>query len=320
MKKGYAGVDLGGTNVTCAIATFDGAILKTSTAPTASHEGPDAVLRRIGETLEKLALDADVKLDAVGMGVPGRADLETGTTQFLPNLPTQWREVPVAAKLGTALGCPVYLLNDCRSATLGESTFGRGRGVRDLVLFVLGTGIGGGVVIDGKLRLGSMGAAGEVGHQTILPDGPLCGCGSRGCLETLASGPAISAEGVRLLRSGLAPQLYEIVRGDAGAVNPKTMAEAARSGDDSVRRAIERCAEYLGIGVANTITILHPQLVIIGGGVAALGDLLLDTVRAVVSRRVQMFPADSVAIEITNLADQAGLYGAVALAMRRGKV
>jgi glucokinase len=185
---------------------------------------------------------------------------------------------------------------------------------------MLGTGIGGGVAIDGKLRLGPMGAAGELGHQTILPDGPLCGCGNRGCLETLASAPALTAEGVRLLRSGLAPRLYEIVRGDAGEVSPKTMAEAARQGETSVRCAIERAAEYLGIGVANVITILHPELVIIGGGMAGLGDMLLETVRAVACRRVQMFPAGSVAIEISSLEDQAGLYGAIALAMKRGKV
>ncbi len=320
MNTGYAGVDLGGTNITCAIASQNGSILNTLSVPTASHEGPDAVLRRIGDLVGKLAADAGVQLAALGMGVPGRVDLASGTTEFLPNLPTQWRGVPVAAKLGAAIGCPVFLLNDCRTATLGELCFGGGRNVRDMVLFMLGTGIGGGVVIDGKLRLGAMGSAGEVGHQTILPDGPLCGCGSRGCLETLASGPAITAEGVRLLRSGLAPKLHEIVNGNADDVNPKSMADAARNGDAAVRIAIERAAEFLGMGVANAITILHPQLVVIGGGVAALGDLLLDTVRAVVRRRVQMFPAETVSIEISTLADQAGLYGAIALAMKKGIV
>lgn len=320
MSTGFAGVDLGGTTVTCAVTSNDGAILKKVTAPTASHEGPDAVLRRIGDIVSELAAGAGIELEALGMGVPGRVDLASGTTEFLPNLPTQWRGVPVAGKLGAALGCPVFLLNDCRTATLGELCFGRGREFRNLVLFMLGTGIGGGVVIDGKLRLGIMGAAGEVGHQTILPDGLLCGCGSRGCLETLASGPAITAEGVRLMRSGLAPKLHEIVAGDAGAISPKNMADAARQGDSLVRLAIERAAEYLGIGVANAITILHPELVIIGGGVAALGDLLLETVRPVVCRRVQMFPAATVAIEISTLADQAGLYGAIALAMRKGNV
>jgi glucokinase len=320
MTPAYAGVDLGGTNVTYAIASAHGEVLRSETAPTASHEGPDAVLDRIGRMLAKLAAGAGVKLHSVGMGVPGRVDLATGATEFLPNLPTQWRDVPVAAKLGSALGCPVYLLNDCRAATLGELTFGRGRDFKDIVLFMLGTGIGGGLAIDGKLRLGSMGAAGELGHQTILADGPLCGCGSRGCLETLASGPAITAEGVRLMRSGLAPRLHAIVRGNADAVSPKTMAEAARLGEAPVRSAIERAAEYLGIGVANVITMLHPELVIIGGGVAALGDLLLETVRATVCKRVRMFPAESVSIEISTLGDQAGLSGAIGLAMKQGKV
>jgi glucokinase len=319
MNTGYAGVDLGGTNVTFALASPDGTMLETQSAPTNSHEGPEIVLRRIGDILQGLAGAAGLKLEAVGMGVPGRVDRTTGTTEFLPNLPTQWRGVPVAAQLGAALDAPVYLLNDCRAATLGELTFGRGRHVRDLVVFMLGTGIGGGVALDRKLRLGPIGAAGELGHQTILPDGPPCGCGSRGCLESLAGGPALTAEGVRLLRSGLAPRLHEIVRGDAGAVSPQTMGEAAREGDAAVRGAIERAGEYLGIGVANVITILHPELVVIGGGMAGLGDLLLDPVRAAVCRRVRMFPASTVAIELSTLADRAGLYGAVALALNRGQ-
>jgi glucokinase len=320
MSSAYAGVDLGGTNVTCCIAGADGRIIRTVTEPTDSHEGPDAVLLRIASMTAGLVHSTGVVLAAAGVGVPGRVDLATGTTLFLPNLPTQWRGVPVAAKLGASLGCPVYVLNDCRTATLGELSFGRGREVRDMVLFMVGTGIGGGVVIDGKLRLGPLGAAGEVGHQTILPYGPQCGCGSRGCLETLASGPAIAAEGVRLMRSGLAPRLHELVRGDAGAVDPQTMAEAARLGEESVQCAIRRAAEYLGIGVANAVTILHPELVVIGGGVAALGPLLLDPVRDTVRSRVGMFPTDGVAIETSALGDQAGLYGAIALAMNGGRV
>ena len=132
---------------------------------------------------------------AAGMGVPGLVDRDQGITLFLPNLPTQWRGVAVARMLGDCIGYPVYLLNDARIATLGEMSYGLGRNGGTMVFLSLGTGIGGGVVIDGKLRLGPLGAAGELGHQTILPDGPLCGCGNHGCLETLASGPAIGAEG-----------------------------------------------------------------------------------------------------------------------------
>jgi len=191
MNGMFAGVDLGGTKIAGALADADGRIVRTETIPTQSHEGPGAVLARIAQLVADLSGGA--RIDALGVGVPGLVDLGTGTTLFFPNLPTQWRGVPAAATLRGRLGCPVLLLNDCRAATLGELHYGLGRGVRDMVLFMLGTGIGGGLVIDRKLRLGPLGAAGEIGHQTVLPDGPLFGCGKRGCLQGVASGPAIAA-------------------------------------------------------------------------------------------------------------------------------
>jgi len=314
MSGMFAGVDMGGTKIACALADAAGRVVRTETIPTQSHEGPAAVLARMAQLVADLAGGAS--LEAVGVGVPGLVDLDAGTTIFLPNLPTQWRDVPAAASLRRRLGCPVYLLNDCRTATLGELHYGLGREVRDMALFMLGTGIGGGIVIDRKLRLGPLGAAGEVGHQTILPDGPLCGCGNRGCLEALASGPAITGEGVRLLRCGLAPLLHEIVHGNADLVSPATMAQAARGGDQAVRRAIDRAASFLAIGVANIVTSFHPQLVVLGGGVAGLGDLMLDTVRSGVAERVRMFPTGGVAVELSALGDKAGSHGAVALALR----
>jgi len=226
--------------------------------------------------------------------------------------------VPVRAVLAPKIGCPVYLLNDVRLATLGELTFGHGRSARTMAFFALGTGIGGGVAVDGKLRLGPLGAAGELGHQTILPEGPRCGCGSRGCLETLASGPAITAEGVRLMLSGLAPKLHELVRGEASAVTPREMAAAAEAGDTRVREAIVRAAGYLGIGVANVVTILHPDLVVLGGGVAAIGPLLFGTVRQTVRERVGMFPTDDIEIKPSLLGERAGALGGIALAMKGG--
>ena len=186
-----------------------------------------------------------------------------------------------------------------------------------MIFLTVGTGIGGGVVIDRKLRLGPLGAAGELGHQTIQSDGPLCGCGNRGCLETLASGPALIGEGVRLLLSGLAPALHKLTGGNVAAVTPKEMGEAARAGDAAVGAAIARAAAYLGIGVANAVTAMHPDMVVLGGSVAALGDLLLDPIRAVVRERVRMFPVDEVTIERSILEDKAGLLGGIALAAIR---
>lgn len=321
MTEVYASVDLGGSKVACAFATGDGNIAVEKTIPTQSHQGPQAVLARIVSLVGELAAETGHRPVALGMGVPGLVDLENGVVKFLPNLSTQWRDVEVRDLLSSQLACPVHLLNDVRMATLGELTFGHGS-LRSctMAFFSLGTGIGGGVAVDGKLRLGPLGAAGELGHQTILPDGPRCGCGNSGCLETLAAGPAISAQGVWLLHSGRAPNLYDLVDGDPAAVTPKEMAQAAEAGDEAVRDALLRAAEYLGIGVANVVTALHPDLVVLGGGVAEVGPLLLDTVRETVRRRVRMFPTDDVCIERSLLGDKAATLGGIALAMKRGSI
>jgi glucokinase len=314
----FASVDLGGTNIKCALAGADGVILRARSAPTESHLGPAAVLEKIAALVDGLCREPSTRPAALGMAVPGLLDLKAGVTKFLPNFPTQWREVPVREVLSMKLGYPVYLLNDVRTATLGELTFGHGRAARTLAFFAVGTGIGGGVAVDGKLHLGPLGAAGELGHQTILPDGPLCGCGNRGCLETLASGPALQGEGVRLLMTGLAPKLHELVSGDFSRVTTKEMAAAAQAGDEHVRDAIIRAARYLGIGVANTVVVLHPDLVVIGGGVAQIGDVLFQTVRETVRERVGMFPTDGVEIKPSLLGEEAGLLGGIALAMKGG--
>ena len=189
-----------------------------------------------------------------------------------------------------------------------------------MVAFTVGTGIGGGVVIDRKLRLGPLGAAGEIGHQTVLPDGPLCGCGNRGCLETVASGPALIGEGVRLMKSGHATHLYDMVEGDANRITPRLMAQAAAAGDLSVHESIGRAARLLGIGVSNVITVVYPELVVLGGDVAAgLGAMLIDVVREEVRERVRLVPVDRVRIENSALEDKAGLWGGIALAIARVK-
>lgn len=314
----FASVDLGGTNLSAALAGADGRVLAEAKQPTRSHEGPVAVLNRMAGLINHLADQAGTRPKAAGIGVPGLADLARGTTKFLPNLPTHWKDVPVRDHLEPLIGCPVLLLNDARAATLGELVFGHGREVQTMVFFGVGTGIGGGVVLDRHLRLGPLGAAGELGHHIVQKDGPLCGCGNRGCLETLVSGPALSAEGVRLLLSGQAPKLHEITGGAPAQVNPATMGQAARAGDASVLAAIEHAGQWLGIAAANLITALHPELIVIGGGVAELGDLLLDPVRETIRSSVRMLPIDSVRVERSQLGDRAGLLGGIALAMNGG--
>ena len=312
----YGAVDLGGSHIGLALGSVDPAagdyrLVARRNLEGGGYDGWRPVLDRIAEGLLELEREVGERPSAVGVGCPGWVDVEAGETRFLPNLPTQWRDVPVARILGDRLGTRVHLLNDVRAATLGEFTLGAGRGASTMALFALGTGIGGGVVVDGRLRLGPLGSAGELGHQTVDSNGPLCGCGNRGCLEAVASGPAIAAAGVRLLRSGQAPLLFERTEGDAGRVTAETMGEAARAGDEAVMRELERIAGLIGVAAANVVVALHPELVLLGGGVAGLGDVLFDGVRRELAERVRVFPIDGVRVEPTALGANSGLAGAL---------
>ena len=318
MNPVVAGIDLGGTSIKAAIADLDGRLLVHRSIPTQSHAGPEAVINRMAELVGTLLAESGYSaIQGLGVGAPGLVDIVHGVTKFFPNLPTQWRDIPVADQLSRLLHCPVRLLNDVRTATLGELHFGHGKVNPSITMafFAIGTGIGGGVVIDGKLRLGDLGAAGELGHQTIRADGPRCGCGNRGCLEAIAGGAAIAAAGVRLMRSGLAPSLYESTGGLADKVTPRAMAEVADR-DQMVREALVDAGRAIGIAAANVVTSIHPDLVVLGGGVAELGDLLLETVHSEITDRVRMFPTDRVRVEVSMLGPQAGIMGAIALALK----
>lgn len=320
MRDVLAGVDLGGTTVKVALADLNGELICDQSMPTDGHHGPDDVIERIGHLLQKLVAASASQIKAIGVGAPGLIDVENGVTKFLPNLPGQWRDVPLAAKLNDAIDCPVKtavkVANDARTATLGELKFGHGKLYPDatLAFFTLGTGVGGGIAVEGKLRLGPLGAAGELGHQTMVENGLQCGCGNRGCLETLASGPAIAAEGIRLMNSGLAPHLHGLVDGNADQVSVAEMM-AVFEKDFAIRETILSAARYIGIAAANVVTILHPDLVVLGGGVSEIGDPLFDTVKQVITQRVGMFPAENVQVKKSMLGVKAGVMGAIGLAL-----
>lgn len=319
MSVVYAGVDLGGTSIKAALAWPNGDVCEQRSIPTKSNRGPNDVIQRMGALIESMisSIGRDASLAGLGIGVPGLVDRQQGTTKFLPNLATQWRDVPVSSMLESQLGCPVKILNDVRTATLGELRWGHGRNDPQLTMafFSIGTGVGGGIALRGDVWLGPLGAAGELGHQTIQPDGPRCGCGNRGCLEAIASGTAITAVGVRLMRSGLAPSLHAQVDGHADGVTPQAMGMAAQH-DPLVREALIDAAEAIGIAAANVVTILHPQMIVLGGGVAEIGSLMTDTVREVIRTRVGMFPTDDIRVEKSMLGEHAGLRGAISLAMQ----
>lgn len=320
MDAVYASVDLGGTKIACAFADASGKVIAESTVPTSSYEGPRAVVDRMAGLINALRDETGQQPQGVGIGVPGLADLPNGIVRFLPNLPGKWPDIPVREWLSPQVGAPVWLLNDVRIATLGELTFGQGKDAATMVFFAVGTGIGGGVAINGRLHLSTLGAAGEFGHLVVQPNGPLCGCGAHGCMEALASGPAITAQGVRLLLIGNAPRLQEITGGDLNKVNPGTMWQAAEAGDAPIRDAIVRAATFLGIGVSQVAHTVQPDLVVIGGGVANIGSIIIDTVRRVLDEQIFMFPSETVVVKPSALGDRAGMYGGIALAMKQGDV
>ncbi|HEX9617147.1 MAG TPA: ROK family protein [Anaerolineales bacterium] len=317
----YIGVDLGGTNLRAAIIdTESGEILCQKKCPTLARQGQEAVIARMLQLIEELPAEWDLaasKIKGVGIGVPGTLNIDQGLILFLTNLPGQWREVPLQQIVQERSGYPVALINDVRAMTLSEWVFGAGRGVDNLACFAIGTGIGGGVVVNGQFHLGNGGAAGEFGHQIVEMDGPACGCGGRGCLELYASGPAIAAMGVKEVLHGHTTRIGELVDYDLNRITADVIVRAAQEGDAIAGEILGRAGIYLGIAVSNVVSILSPKRIVFGGGVARAGDLLLSYVRRTVQERVHVIPVDTIEFTTAALGDEAGLIGAALWARRR---
>jgi glucokinase len=314
------GIDLGGTKIAYAVVVpGTSTIVARHVTETRSHEGAPAVLQRMIADCRDVCAAAGIHpaaLSGIGIGVPGVFDDTTGCTLFLPNLHGTWPNVPVAQTLSDALGCSVWLINDARAFVLAEALHGAGRGADNIVGFTLGTGIGGGVVIGRDLYLGIDGTAGEFGHQTLALNGPRCGCGNIGCLEALASGPAIVAQATQLLEDGNAPHLAQaLAKGDA--FTPALVAQAANAGDGALVRLLDDVYAAIGAGVANVVTMFSPHVVVLGGSVSNLGTPLLAAVRQVVQQRCRATPIERIAIVPAVLGADAGMLGAAQWAFRR---
>jgi glucokinase len=319
MKK-YVGCDLGGTNMRAAIVDVEnGSILYQMSIPTLARDGHDAVMKRMAGLFLQMIEWAGMKkedIGGIGIGVPGVLDLEKGETLFLPNLPGTWPHVPLGDTIAKLTELPVALLNDVRSITNGEWRFGAGRGVDTLVVFAVGTGIGGGLVINGQLHLGIGGTGGEVGHMTIDYNGPTCGCGNKGCLEAYASGPAIAAMGMKAVAQGLTTRIGEICEYDLNRINPELIARAAETGDEIAINIYETAGFYLGIAAANVCVAIGPRRIIIGGGVSQAGERLLDPIRRALRERVTVMPIEQVEVVQSQLGNNAGMIGAACWAAK----
>lgn len=313
------GIDIGGTKTIVAVADNQGKIIAQERLNTPREQGPDAVLSAIEHALRRLLINhkpsaINHAITAIGIGCGGPLDRERGVILTAPNLPG-WEDLDLCGYFRKAFDAPVYLDNDVNLMALGEAREGAGAGVDLMAYFNVGTGIGGGIVIDGKLYRGC-GNAGEFGHQIIVPNGPPCTCGKHGCLESLCSGTSIG----RRAREYLADHPDSLILKLAGGIDRVTgheVAQAAREGDDLALRIWRETGEYLGLGIANVVSILNPRLVVLGGGVVDVGDLLLDPVRRTVRDRAMTQLAADVTIIPGKLGNQAGIVGAIHLAIER---
>ena len=304
------GLDVGGTKIAAARVGSDGSILAFERVPTPATE-PARILEAMVQVARAVLTD---DVESVGIGAAGLVERSTGILTFAPNL--AWRGVRLVEHVGGALGLPAIADNDATAAAWGEYRFGAGRGSRHLLLVTVGTGIGGGIVADGRIYRGAHGFAAEIGHIIVEPGGPLCGCGNRGCWERVASGWAIERAGreasERYPHSGIA----RLAEGVPGRVTGSVVTRAAQDGDGTAKAILAKVGRRLGEGIAGLVNVLDPDVVVLGGGAVGAGDLLLEPARGAFAHAVEGRDVrPQVPILAAELGNDAGVVGAATLAL-----
>lgn len=312
------GVDLGGTNIVVGAMSADGSReYAMHEIPTRASLGADAVVERIVQLIERVAAETMAATGTpreaflgLGIGSPGPLDREKGLVIVTPNL--GWRDFPLRDRVSEAVGMPATLDNDANCATLGEWWLGAAKGGRNVIGLTIGTGIGGGLILDGRLYHGASDAAGEIGHATIESTGRRCGCGNYGCLEAYASGPAIAERAREALAGGEPSAMPAMVGGDLSRLTAALVYQSARDGDRLAQEVVRETARLLGAGVANLLNIFNPDVVVLAGGVTQAGDALFEPMRAEVRRRAFKPAVDACRIVPGALQGKAGVVGAIA--------
>jgi len=312
---GYiAGIDMGATHMRVVLTDFSAKAIAEKEISIDIAKGPDFCIAQTNELLENLLLENDLslpKLAAIGVGVPGPIDSEAGMVIAPPIMPG-WDRFPIRQTLEKLWGRPVSVNNDAELGALGEWVYGAGRGMRDLAYIKVGSGIGAGLLIDGRIYRGSTGSAGEIGHLTMDNDGPLCTCGNRGCLEAFSGGHAIAKRALEAVQAGKRTQLSQMKPDDLTA---KDVAAAARRGDLVAQQVMAEAGEHLGVAMAGLVNIFNPDIIVVGGGVAQIGDLFLEPIRRTVTQRSLPAAADSVRITTAVLGRRSSSLGAVVQAL-----
>jgi glucokinase len=322
-KDYVVGVDLGGTKILAAVVDQKGKILGEAKRPTMPASDADEVVKRLAKTVRDAIKEARVRADrvaAVGVGAPAPVDPQTGFVFHAPNIP-MIRDFPLGERLGGTLDVPVFVGNDVNVGTVGEHALGAGRGTQDMVGIFVGTGVGGGVIVDGRLRHGFRNSAGEVGHMVVgfkgQPDEPICGCGRRGCLEAYASRTAIERDIRAGIAAGRETAMAELLEeGGRDRMTSGLLAKALKQGDPLVVEVMEQVTTYLSVHVATIVNFFDPEMIVFGGGVTeALGERLLEPIRRDAPKwYIQEIDADKVRIVAAELGDYAGVLGAATIA------
>jgi glucokinase len=312
------GIDLGGTKILTAVVDSQGEMLSSDESITPATKGREAVIQSILDSAHRVLKQAGVAISqicAIGIGAAGISNPEAGILFTSPNLPAL-RDVPLRDIMQERLGRKTFVINDANAAALGEFYFGAARGVRNFIYITLSTGIGGGIVIDGKIYTGAIGAAGEVGHMTIDDNGPICNCGNKGCWETLASGTALAREAKQRIKEGVKTSILEYAEGDVKKVTAQVIHSAAQQGDSLAKELIARTGYYVGVGLANLINIFNPELIVIGGGLSNIGDMLLGSAFKVAGERAHKEAFQAVRFASAELGRNSGVLGAAAFALQ----
>ncbi len=315
-KRYWLGFDLGGTKMMAAVFDAGFKVLASHKTKTRAHDGAKAVLDRVIDTIGEALAEAGVKKDelgGIGVGCPGPLDLDRGIILEAPNL--GWSNVPLKDTIEKAFKCPAVIANDVDAGTYGEYRFGAAQKARCALGVFPGTGIGGACVYEGRLLRGKTSSCLEIGHLQVQPQGRICGCGQRGCLETVASRLAISAEAAAAAFRGEAPHLLELAGTDLSAMKSGALAKAIEAGDAVIERIVRNAAQHLGWAIAGVVNLLAPDVVILGGGlVEAMPNLILGEARKAVEARAMKTFTKSLKIVTAQLGDDATAMGAAALA------
>jgi glucokinase len=312
------GIDLGGSKILTAVVDPQGEMLSSDESVTPATEGREVVIRSIVDSaqsaLERAGVDIS-EISTVGIGAPGISNPEAGILFTSPNLPG-WRNVLLRDIIQDSLGKKAFLINDANAAALGEFYFGAARGVHNFIYITLSTGIGAGIVIDGKIYNGAIGTAGEVGHMTIDDNGPICNCGNKGCWEVLASGTALAREARRRIQEGVKTSILKYVDGDLERLTAQVIHKAAEQGDKFAKELIGRTGYYVGVGLTNLINIFNPELIVIGGGLSNIGDMLLAPAFKTAGQRAYKEAFQAVRFVTAQLGRNSGVLGAAAFAFQ----